>query len=90
MQQAWAYLCRSFFIGSINGGGTPSEIRDPLGGVVAASTNYFDFAVTTINLDSRVVHLGYNFGKLDALKKKVWQGREHYRSGQAGAGVGII
>ena len=70
MQQAWAYLCRSFFIGSINGGGTPSEIRDPLGGVVAASTNYFDFAVTTINLDSRVVHLGYNFGKLDALKKK--------------------
>ena len=70
MQQAWAYLCRSFFVGAINGGGTPSEIRNPLGEVVAASTNYFDFAVATINLDSRVVHLGYNFGKLDALKKK--------------------
>jgi len=70
MQQAWAYLCRSFFVGAINGGGTPSEIRNPLGEVVAASTNYFDFVVTTINLDSRVVHLGYNFGKLDALKKK--------------------
>ena len=70
MQQAWAYLCRSFFVGSINGGGTPSEIRNPLGEVVAASTNYFDFTVTTINLDFRVVHLGYNFGKSDALKKK--------------------
>jgi len=70
MQNVWAYWCRSFFVGSINGGGTPSEIRNPLGDVVASSTNYFDFAVATINLDSRVVHLGYNFGKLDALKKK--------------------
>lgn len=70
MQNVWAYWCRSFFVGCINGGGTPSEIRNPLGQVVASSTNYFDFAVATINLDSRVVHLGYNFGKLDALKKK--------------------
>ena len=70
MQQMWAYWCRSFFVGSINGGGTASEIRNPLGEIVATSTNYFDFAVTTINLDSRVVHLGYNFDKLDALKKK--------------------
>jgi hypothetical protein len=70
MQNVWAYWCRSFFVGSINGGGTPSEIRNPLGEVVASSTNYFDFAVATINLDSRVVHLGYNFGKLAALKKK--------------------
>ena len=70
MQNVWAYWCRSFFVGSINGGGTPSEIRNPLGQVVASSTNYFDFAIATINLDSRVVHLGYNFGKLDALKKK--------------------
>lgn len=70
MQGAWAYLCRSFFVGCINGSGTLSEIRNPLGEVVASSTNYFDFAVATINLDSRVVHLGYNFGKLGALKKK--------------------
>lgn len=70
MQNVWAYWCRSFFVGCINGGGTPSEIRNPLGDVIASSTNYFDYAVATINLDSRVVHLGYNFGKLDALKKK--------------------
>jgi hypothetical protein len=71
MQHAWAYWCRSFFVGCINGSGRPpSEIRNPLGDVIASSTNYFDFAVATINLDSRVVHLGYNFGKLSALKKK--------------------
>jgi hypothetical protein len=70
MQSLWAYWCRSFFVGSIGGGKTPSEIRNPLGEVVASSTNYFDYAVATINLDSRVVHLGYNFGKLAALKKK--------------------
>ncbi len=70
MQNVWAYWSNSFFVGSINGRGTPSEIRNPLGEVVASSTNYFDYAVTTINLDSRVVHLGYNFGKLSALKKK--------------------
>lgn len=58
MQDVWAYRSRSFFVGSINGGGTPSEIRNPLGQVVASSTNYFDFVVATINLDSRLVHLG--------------------------------
>ena len=70
MQQLWAYWCSSFFVGSINGGGTPSEIRNPLGDVIASSTNYFDFAVATINLDSRVVHLDNNFGKLDTIKRK--------------------
>lgn len=70
MQNIWAYWCRSFFVGSINGSGTASEIRNRLGEVVASSTNYFDYAVATINLDSRVVHLGYNFGKLAELKKK--------------------
>ena len=29
----------------------PSEIRNPMGNVIASSTNYFDFAVARINLD---------------------------------------
>ena len=70
MQNDWAYLCRSFFVGSITDQDVHSEIRNPLGEVIASSTNYFDFVVTTINLDSRVVHLGYNFEKLSALKMK--------------------
>ena len=67
VQANWAYTCRSFFVSSI---GVISEIRNPLGDVVAASTNYFDHVVTTINLDSRLAHLDFNWGKLRALKQK--------------------
>lgn len=70
MQSNWAYACHSFFVGSISGQGTFSEIRNPLGEIVASSTNYFSYAVATINLNSKLVHLGYNFEKLEALKEK--------------------
>lgn len=68
-QGAWAYRCRSYFVGSVYKG-TPSEVRNPMGGVVASSTNYFDFAVARINLDCKLVHLDYNWSKLTALKEK--------------------
>jgi hypothetical protein len=42
--------------------------------VVASSSNYNNYAVADINLDQKVVHLGYNEAKLEALKKKY--GRE--------------
>lgn len=69
VQKNWAYTCRAFFIGSIYRG-TPSEIRNPLGEVVATSTNYYDFAVAKINLDNKLVHLDYNRSRLKALKEK--------------------
>jgi len=68
-QGIWAYTCRAFFIGSVYKG-TPSEIRNPMGEIVATSTNYYDFAVTRINLDCKLVHLDYNRRKLTALKEK--------------------
>ena len=70
VQSSWAYNCRSFFVSSCGFDDLPSEIRDPLGEVVAASTNYFHYAVATINLDCRLVHLDYNWEKLRAVKKK--------------------
>jgi len=70
VQSNWAYSCRSFFVGSMGFEDLPSEIRNPLGEVVASSTNYFHYAVTTVNLDSRLVHLDYNWGKLRAMKEK--------------------
>ncbi len=70
MQRYWAYRCRAFFVGAIGGRETPSEIRNPLGEVVASTSNYFDFTVARINLDNRVVHLDYNWGKLKELKAK--------------------
>jgi hypothetical protein len=68
-QSIWAYTCRAYFIGSVYRQ-NPSEIRNPMGQVVATSTNYFDFAVARINLDCELVHLDYNWEKLAALKEK--------------------
>jgi len=68
MQAYWAYSCRSHFVGAV--AGLPCEIRNPLGEVVASNTNYFDFVVADVNLDCRLAHLDYNWGRLRNLKKK--------------------
>jgi hypothetical protein len=74
MQADWAYTCRSFFVGAIGNAKVPSQIRDPQGDVLASSTNYFDFAVATINLDTRIAHLDFNWEKLTKLKQKYGPG----------------
>jgi hypothetical protein len=73
-QSKWAYSCRSFFVCSYGFLTAPSEIRDPLGEVVTSSTNYFNFAIATVNLDRRLVHLDHNWENLVALKKKYGDG----------------
>lgn len=70
MQGYWAYSCRCHFVGAIAGRATPSEIRNPLGLVIASNTNYFNFAVAKINLDCELVHLDYNWERLRKLKAK--------------------
>ncbi|MGB2809177.1 MAG: carbon-nitrogen hydrolase family protein [Sedimentisphaerales bacterium] len=70
MQAYWAYSCRSHFVGAIAGRATPSQIYNPLGQVVASNTNYFDFAVETVNLDCTLAHLDYNWQRLKKLKDK--------------------
>jgi len=70
MQGYWAYSCRSHFVGAIAGRGTRSEIRNPLGEVVASNTNYFDFAVAKVNLDCELVHLDFNWERLRKVKAK--------------------
>lgn len=69
-QAKWAFSCKSFFVCSHGFKTAPSEIRNPLGEVIASSTNYYNYAVATINLDRKVVHLDDNWAKLDALRKK--------------------
>jgi predicted amidohydrolase len=70
MQSYWAYSCRSHFVGAIAGRATPSEIRNPLGRIIASNTNYFNFAVARVNLDCELVHLDYNWERLRKLKAK--------------------
>lgn len=69
VQNTWAYNCRSHFVSAVNRS-NPSEIRNPMGDVIASNTNYFDYAVARINLDCKLVHLDYNWSKLTALKQK--------------------
>lgn len=68
MQPYWAYSCRSHFVGAVTG--LPCEIYNPLGEKVAHSTNYFDYAVATVNLDCRLAHLDYNWERLRRMKEK--------------------
>jgi hypothetical protein len=68
MQAYWAYSCRAHFVGAIHG--LPCEIRNPMGEVVASNTNYFDYVVADVNLDCRLAHLDYNWGRLRELKNK--------------------
>ena len=68
MQAYWAYSCRAYFVGAI--ANLPCEIHNPLGELVASSTNYFDFVVADVNLDYRLAHLDYNWSRLRALKAK--------------------
>jgi hypothetical protein len=69
VQSNWAYTCRSHMVSAVYRG-NPSEIRNPMGDVIASNTNYFDYAVARINLDCKLVHLDYNWGRLTEMKKK--------------------
>lgn len=67
MQNYWACRCASYFVGAV--AGVEASAVNPLGTVVATSTNYFARMTTSINLDYQVVHLDYNWKKLAALKQ---------------------
>ncbi|NIA28913.1 MAG: carbon-nitrogen hydrolase family protein [Actinobacteria bacterium] len=84
-QANWAYACRSYFVGSIGIAKLPSEIRNPMGRVVATTTNYFNFITATINLDYQVAHLDGNWGKLRALKNKYGPEVTIYDPGKIGS-----
>lgn len=69
MQRHWAYMCRTYFVSCINGTQSASIIN-PVGEVVAESSNYYDYVSATVNLDYAVVHLDHNWEKLAAAKRK--------------------
>lgn len=72
MQNYWAYDCRCHLLASVCG--SQCTVVDPVGRTIAASTNYFPYVTTDINLDCCVVHLDYNWDKLRAAEKKYGKG----------------
>ena len=42
----------------------------PVGNELASTTNYFDFAISEVNLDCQMVHLDFNWDKLRAMRAR--------------------
>jgi hypothetical protein len=85
IQAEWAYSCRAYFVGSMGSDKLLSEIRNPMGEIVATSTNYFHFIIHTVNLDYCLAHLDNNWAKLRALKEKYGDEVTIYDPGEIGA-----
>ena len=66
--QIWAYQYEMFFVGA-----TITEnslIVNPLGRILAESSEYQQIQTVTLNLDCQVLHLDYNEKKFSAIEKK--------------------
>jgi len=85
MQQAWAYDCRCWFVGAV--AGQDCRIINPVGSVVASSTNYFPYVTATINLDYAVCHLDFNWDKFHAAKAKYGSKVGFFDPGQTGVAL---
>ncbi len=68
VQNEWAYHCRSYFAGAV--AGLPCSLINPLGEVIAHSTNYYPFLTASVNLDYEMLHLDFNWEKIRAAKEK--------------------
>ncbi len=68
MQNYRAYQCRSYFVGSIMD--IQNSVISPVGETLATSTNYFGYITHEINLDYKVIHLDYNWGKIRSAVAK--------------------
>lgn len=83
MQNYWAYHCRSYMLSAV--AGVEATITNPLGTIVASSTNYFPHVTKSVNLDFQVAHLDYNWGKLAELKKAYGEKVEIFDPGRLGS-----
>ena len=83
MQIYWAYACQAWFIGSV--AGDQCTIINPIGDLVACSTNYYPYITSEINLDCKVVHIDYNNEKFAAAKQKYGSKLKIYDPGHVGA-----
>ncbi len=83
MQNYRAYQLRSYFVGSIMD--LENTIINPVGDIIAKSTNYFGYITHDINLDYKVVHLAYNHNKILQAVNKYGSKFKMYDPGYLGA-----
>lgn len=68
MQNIWAHGLSCHLVSAVSG--MAGAILDPLGRVIAQSTNYRPFVTTDVNIDCAVVHVDYHEEKLRALRRR--------------------
>ena len=68
LQAQWALANRAYFVSAVER--LPCTVVSPTGQLLASSTNYTSSLVHTVNLDYAVLHLDFNWGKLQKAKKK--------------------
>lgn len=73
LQRVWAYRCRAHFVAAV-APPAPCAVVNPVGEIVAQSTNYFARLTARINLDCCVAHLDYNERRLASLKARYGAG----------------
>ena len=83
MQGYWAYACRSHFVGSICG--DQCTVLNPLGELVARTTNYKHTLTHQVNLDCKVCHYDCNWERFQAMKRKYGRGVTIFDPGHVGA-----
>lgn len=64
----WAFKYGVYFVSALTSEG--SVIVNPLGKILAVSSIYSPVICKTINLDYKIIHINYNYDKMDAIKRK--------------------
>lgn len=83
MQRYWAYTAQSYFVGAVLPPNT-SDVLNPVGERIAASTNYRFDVTTTVNLDYAVVHIDLNMPALRRAKRDLGPAIRIHDPGQVG------
>lgn len=85
LQAHWAFQSRAFFVSACKD--TASEIRDPLGNVLASSNCYSDFAMQRLNLDRFFMHLDENSNHFSDIRRKYGPSVEIVYPGSLGCAI---
>ncbi len=85
LQAHWAFQSRAFFVSACKD--TASEIRDPLGRVLASSNCYSDCAMQRLNLDRFFMHGDENSNHFPDIMRKYGRAVEIVYPGSLGCAV---
>lgn len=84
MLQVWAYRCQAHLVASTVGG-LPKEVLTPCGTFQHTEEDYHRTFSEVINTNCKVVHLDFNWGKLQAARNKYGRKLRLDRAGSVGA-----